>query len=72
MQTMSRKNTRILGLSKLTIGLACLLGLGLGLLLASLDAPLWAYYVASLALVPLLIYELPRAAAEEDREGGRL
>jgi hypothetical protein len=69
---MSRKNTRFLGLSKLAIGLACLLGLGLGLLLASLDAPLWGFYVASFALVPLLVYELRRAAAEEDRERGRL
>jgi hypothetical protein len=69
---MSRKNTRILGLSKLTIALACLLGSGLGLLLGSLDAPLWAFYAGALAmLLPLLIYELPRAAAEEDRERGR-
>lgn len=69
---MSCKNTKFLGLSKLTIVLASLLGLMLGLILAALDAPLWSYYLASISMLPLLLYELPRAAAEEDRKRGHL
>lgn len=67
MQTMSRGKNGSAGLAKSTIVLTCLLGLGLGMLLATVGAPLWLYYVASLSMTPILIHESRRGAADEAR-----
>jgi polyferredoxin len=71
LQTMSCDNDRTIGISKRTILLLAAFGLGLGFLLGSLGVPRWAYFAAPLAAMPLLIYELRRAMAEQDRRRSR-
>jgi hypothetical protein len=70
---MSFKKTPITGLSRRTIALLALLGIGLGVILESLDAPLWVYYVAPISMAPILVPELRRHDAEgtSRREGDR-
>jgi hypothetical protein len=41
------------------------LGAVLGLILTALDAPLWMFYAAPVAMAPFLVHELRRLDAEE-------
>ena len=62
--------TPIVGLSKRTVALLALLSVGLGVILESIGAPLWVYYVAPISMAPILVQELRRHDAEGTRREG--
>lgn len=70
MQTMSFRAKPTAGLSKRTIVLLALLGIGLAVLLESLSAPLWVYYVAPISMAPILVPELRRHDIDGSRRRG--
>lgn len=72
-KTVRSEETPILPMSTRFWLLMAGLGAILGLLLTAFDLPLWAHYVAPVTMLPFLVHELRRVAAEEDRlrAGGR-
>jgi hypothetical protein len=73
MQTMSFNTMPTAGLSKRAAVRLAAFGIGLGVILALLDPPLWVCYLAPISMAPILVPELRRHGAQgtRHREGDR-